>query len=136
MSDTMSAASLFFAVIGLFYGSWFGDIQTELRREKAIHRPDRTSTIRDMEAAKRSKAVPLALVSTVFAVVLLPDLVQLFASATRSFWNDGLGAFCHYSSVKTLFSAMVIIGCVMSVHAWHLVVKLNNRIASFKVKDE
>jgi hypothetical protein len=132
MSDIFSSASLFFAVVGLLYSAWYGEIRDALELKKAPKREDRKPEIRKMKSAQRSKAIPLALVATVFAAVLIPDYLKILLCSWQLYSSEGFGAIRSYSAVCTLFSAMVVITCILSIHTWHLVYRLRRTLIKFR----
>lgn len=132
MSDIFSAAGLFFAVVGLFYSAWYSEIRDALNLKKATHKADRNPEIRNIEATQRSKAIPIALLTSVFAIILIPDFFKVIIFSWKLFSDEGVVAVQSYSSVRTLFCIIVLSTSALSVHAWLRVFRLHSKLVEFK----
>ncbi len=125
MSDVLSASSLFLAVIGLLYSSWYPEVSAALRaRAKNSFREDNLQIIQDVKEAYQFRALPLAASSLLLVIILLPDFFKIVFQSVTSLLSEGLGAVKHYNAVDTLFSVMLIICVLFTIHLVNLTTKV------------
>lgn len=127
MSDLLSAASLFLAVIGLLYSVWYGEITMALATDVPKHREDRGSAIREMRTVYRTRALPLALASVTLAVVLIPDLVSVVLSAINAVSQEGAAAITLFDAARALFCAIAITSIGLAAHTLQLAWRIRAR---------
>lgn len=127
MSDLLSAASLFLAVVGLLYSVWYGEITKVLVRSVSEHKDDRGPIIRETRAVYLTRALPLALASLVLAVVLFPDLVAVLVSTFRTVFQKDTSAACIFDAVKALFCAIAVTSIGLAAHTLHLAWRTRSR---------
>jgi len=120
MSDLLSAASLFLAVIGLLYSVWYGEITKAIALTAPQHRDDRGPVIRETKTAYQTRALPLAMASVTLAIVLTPDLVSVAVSAFRAVSQEGVSAVNLYDAVRTLFCAIAVTSIGLAAHTLRL----------------
>lgn len=120
MSDLLSAASLFLAVIGLLYSVWYGEITKAIELSAPTHREDRGPVIRNVKTVYRTRALPLAVASMTLAIILTPDFVSVVWFSFRIFSDKGISAFILFDAVKTLFCAISITSICLSAHTLRL----------------
>ncbi len=124
MSDLLSAASLFLAVIGLLYSVWYGEITTAIAMRVPTHAADRGPATRELRRVARTRALPLFMSATLLASVLMPDLIAVIYSAIRRVAFDHLGALRYYDAVRMLFAAIAVTSVGLAIHTgslfWHV----------------
>jgi len=120
MSDLLSAASLFLAVIGLLYSAWYVEITKAIAMTVPKHKDDRGPAIRETRTAYRTRALPLAVASVTLAVVLFPDLVLIGVSAVRTVAEKGISAVKLFDAVRTLYCAIAVTSIGLGVHTSRL----------------
>jgi len=120
MSDLLTAASLFLAVVGLLYSSWYSEITKALAVSFPRHIQDRRIAIKETRVAYRYRALPLALASGMLAIILIPELVAVVVSAIDTIASKGLDAIQLYDAVKALFCGVAILSILLALHMLHL----------------
>ena len=123
MSDLLSAASLFLAVIGLLYSAWYSEIIKAIALTAPIHKDDQGPIIRKKKAAYQSRALPLAIASVTLAAVLTPDLISVTIFALRTVYQKGFAAVILFNPVKTLFCAIAVTSIGLAVHTSRLALR-------------
>lgn len=132
MSDLLSAASLFLAVLGLLYSAWYAEITEALNLKAPDHVEDRKPVIRRVTDAYHTRALPLAVGATCVSIILLPDLVRSLSSSWRQYRDYGVGAIASYDAVQTLFCAICAMTFGFALHGCSLARRLKARIAELR----
>lgn len=116
MSDLLSAASLFLALIGLLYSVWYEEITRAITMHVPPHEADRGPAVRELRRVTRTRALPLFMSSILLAIVLTPDLLAVIVSGIHRAVADRFGALKHYNAVKTLFAAIAVTSIGLAIH--------------------
>jgi len=117
MSDLLSAASLFLAVLGLLYSSWYAEIRQASDLAIPPHKPDRGSAISKVRAAYYTRALPLVIGAATVSIILFPDLICTLWSSFRTYRDLGFRAIRSYDAVKALFCAIWVMTMIFTIHA-------------------
>jgi len=131
MSDLLSAASLFLAVIGLLYSVWYGEITSAIALTAPKHKDDRGPVIRQTKTAYQTRACPLAIASLTLAIVLIPDLVSVAVSAFSTVSQEGVAAIKRFDAVRALFCAVAVTSIGLAVHTFRLAWRIRARWKEF-----
>jgi len=132
MSDLLSAASLFLAVLGLLYSAWYTEIRRAIDLPVPPHKQDRKPLIPQVRAAYYQRAVPLVVGAAAVSVILLPNVAETVVSSFHTYWTLGFTALKSYDSVNTLFCAIWAVIMTFTVHALGLAKGLNNKLCKLK----
>lgn len=127
MSDLLSAASLFLAVIGLLYSVWYGEITKALALGVPKHQDDRGPAIDGTRTIYRTRALPLALASITLAVVLVPDLISVVGTTLNAIAREGVSAISLFDAVRALFCAVAVTSVSLAVHTSRLAWRVRSR---------
>ena len=95
MSDLLSAASLFLAVLGLLYSAWYGEIRETLDIPAPDYKPDRGPVISKVKVAYYTRALPLVVGAATVSIILFPGpslhcLVLVSSLSGSGIWRDGV----------------------------------------------
>jgi hypothetical protein len=124
MSDLLSAASLFLAVLGLLYSAWYSEMTSALEERLPRFAEDRSRVERKARAAYRARAIPLAVGSIVLTIILLPKFINIVSYSIGEFRERGLRTIRDYDVVSTLFCAIVVVTAGAAVHMISIAVRL------------
>lgn len=116
MSDLLSAASLFLAVIGLLYSAWYKEMTDALTMTISDYKDDRGPEIHNLKVVYQTRALPLAFASGILAMILFIDLISITLEAVLLFANKGFSAIKSYDAVKTLFWVIALSSILLAVH--------------------
>jgi hypothetical protein len=75
--DLLSAESLILAVVSGLLALWYSEIQAALRLEKKLRVEDRGPEIDTMTGVLWRRAIPLAVLATLAAVIFAPNSIDL-----------------------------------------------------------
>jgi len=130
MSDLLSAASLFLAVLGLLYSSWYGEVRQALDLAIPPHKDDRRPVLSKVSAAYYTRTLPLVIGAASVSIILLPDLLRTLWSSFHSYRDLGFCAIRSYDAVKTLFCAIWAMTIMFTVHAFFLARNLKTKLST------
>jgi hypothetical protein len=122
MASLLSASSVMLAAFGFVFNSWRENLEHAMQ-EILPEEASRIEARRDIVSkATHFKAVPLALASTIVAVLFLPDGLSIVRSAITSGGQ--------YDALRAAFVAMELFWLLISGSMLRLVWKLYSRILS------
>ena len=124
MSDLLSAASLFLAVLGVLFALWYPEISKALELKIPAFKEDRAAPLRAIRAVYLSRVLPLSISAIIFSVVLIPDVWRITAISFFAYRADVLNALWSYSAVETLFCCVFLLSLFLSGHLIVLTIKL------------
>jgi len=127
MSDVLSAASLFLAVIGLLYSVWYAEIREAIEVNVPPHKEDRGPAIKKTRRTYSTRALPLAVVSLTLAVVLAPELISVAVSTATIIAQERVSALRRYDVVWSLFCAVAITSIGLAIHTSRLAWRTRSR---------
>jgi hypothetical protein len=132
VGDLLSAASLLFAVVGVLYGLWYPEITEAQAIDIPEHGPNRVKPRRQVTSVLLGRALPLALASTLVALIFLPDVIVIAVGSIRRLQADGADAVRAYDAVQTSFCVVVLFTSAIALHSvarvWRLW-KLRNALS-------
>jgi hypothetical protein len=128
MGDLLSAASLLLAVVGIFFGLWYGEISEALFASVPRHKEDRTATRQRVRAALLGRALPIALAAVPSALIFIPDGVAIIAHSVKLMSADVIIALKAYDAVRTAFVFVVLLLCILGGYATVLALRLNAKL--------
>lgn len=114
MSDEISAASLLMAVVAILYGAWYQEIISASNTNVPPH--DKHRPLAVVEAALFSRCLPLAVMAVAVVLVFLPTFVGIAGHAIAVLGESGLAGYERYSSVRTAFCLVVVVGAAIAAH--------------------
>jgi hypothetical protein len=126
--DLLSAESLILAVVSGLLALWYGEIQTALHLEKELRVEDRTPEIDTMSAALWRRAMPLAVLAALAALIFAPNSIDL----VRRLGSLGQGDLPPYDPLAVSVVAVNIGMAVVALYAIGLALALADRRRSFR----
>ncbi len=127
MNDLLSASSLFLAVIGLLYSSWYNEIKKTIDLIPEEHLEDRKKSIKTASTVYHTRALPLALATSILTLILLPDFIKILIEAIDSLISIGLKSYKNYNAVKLMYFAIFITTLGLSCHTINLSRKIYSK---------
>ena len=100
MNNLLSASSIFLAVLGLLYSSWYSEIRAALNEKIPKFKEDRTEIKGKVSEVYRYRIMPLSLGSTVLCLILLPDVVTIVIKSLSSYVSRDCSLWEQYSAVQ------------------------------------
>ncbi len=123
--NVLGAASLLLAILAVLFSLWYADIAAALRVEIPTHTEDAGPQRRQVIAAIRTRAAPLALASLVLLVVFTPEALQLIIRWGRNVDQHGLWREVKaYDPVKLSIVIVVVFLAALTAYAGWLAVEL------------
>lgn len=132
MSDLLSAASLFLAVIGLLYTAWYTEIRVVLDTTIPTHVPDRRPLSLLVHSAYLTRALPLLIGALAVSLALLPDVSRTVWRSLQAYRHFGVQAIESYDAVQTLFCAIWMTTVFFALHSHFLCRDLRKKLAKLK----
>lgn len=129
MGDLLSAASLLLAVVGIFFGLWYGEITESLALSISPHIEDRPPERRRVKVALYGKALPIALTSVPSTLIFLPDGIFIVSDAIAFVLSSPCKALASYDAVRTTFCFIVLLLAGLGAYATILVIRLRHKLA-------
>jgi len=127
MNDLLSASSLFLAVIGLLYSSWYNEIKNAENLIPEKHKDDRKKSTNIVSTTYHNRALPLALATSILTLILLPDLIKIIIEAVNRIISYGFKSFINYNAVKLMYFAISITTIGLAFHTINLTRKIRSR---------
>lgn len=115
MSDEISAASLLMAVVAILYGAWYQEI-VDAANTAVPAKHDKHKPLAAVEKALFTRCLPLAFMAVMLVLVFSPTLVGIVGHAVSVLREQGLAAYGAYSSVRTAFCVVVLVGGGIAGH--------------------
>ena len=125
MGDVLGAASLMATVVAILYSLWYPEISDVFRLEWREFHADRKAQLPTIKRALWAKAVPLALVSALPALVFAPDVSRVVVDALRDI-GQGRTSITYDSvraalvGVYVLIVLLVVVAIVQAMRVWRL----------------
>jgi hypothetical protein len=135
MADLLSAASLLLTVLGVVYGTWYSEIMNVLGETIPARRVDRGQVRGRVGGALKAKGLPLTVAAFALTVLFLPDALRIAIGGIRSFWTQGLSAFCEYNAVKAAFCLVVVLTGALAGYLVQLVRGLKAKLGEIDGPD-
>jgi len=127
MSEILSAASIFLAVLGLLYSSWYPEIKAAINEKIPHFKEDRKAVKQKVNEAYHFRIFPIALAALFLALILLPDFIKLVSSSCFEYSRSGIIALRHFHAGKTLFCAIFFMAGGLAIHTIKLTLKLRRQ---------
>jgi hypothetical protein len=124
MSDLLSAASLFLAVLGMLYATWHSEIVTASSLPIPIQKLDRRPTIAKVRHALNNRAIPLAAGAFIVAGILTKSTLQIIGEALMVWSHPSILTGSSYDPVKALFCAIYGMMVYLAIDLAKMVSKL------------
>lgn len=131
LSDLLSAASLFLAVLGVLFGLWYPEISKALEVKVPQFKEDRVAPRGAVLSVYVGRAVPLLISSTIFSLVLVPDVYEITASSLVAYRADLLSALRNYGAVETLFCCVFLMSLFLTCYLIMMIVGLKDLLRRF-----
>ena len=128
MSDLLSAASLLLTLMGIVYGIWYAEIVAAQNADVPLQYADRDTVRGQVKAALFTKALPLAIATTVLAAIFLPNAGTIALSWLGSFLAVTAQAFAHYNAVIATFCFVEILSIALAVQTVALAISLCGKL--------
>jgi hypothetical protein len=135
VSDLLSAASLFLAVLGLLYSAWYDEIGAALSIVPKEFKADRVAQIAKVKGVYRSRSIPLAGASLIIVLSLLQPLFRLLSEACATWKDLGWQAAVTYDAVKTPFALVCVATAAFAIHTGSLARKLYGKLRVLERQD-
>ena len=122
VADVMATASLLLAVVTALVGLWFGDVSRAIDEKEPKLPAERTTLCRKLAPTFWSKALPLAVGSTLIAGIFLRRLISVAMSSSRLQGQDW-----HYDDIKAAFAATEVLLVLLAITTIWLSVRLGRK---------
>lgn len=128
MGDLLSAASLLLAVVGIFFGLWYGEISEAIGLSIPPHMEDRVLIRNRVRSALYGKALPIVLTSVPSALIFFPDGVSVVRHSISRASIDLPAAVASYDAVRTAFCFVVLLLAILGFYASLLAIQLHIKL--------
>jgi hypothetical protein len=128
MSDLLSAASLFLAVLGMLYATWHGEIVAAISLPIKPHRVDRKQEVIKVCYSLNYRAIPLAAGAIIVAVILTKPAAQIIGEVLIAWSQPGRLSGFSYDPVKALFCAIYGMMVYLAIDLLKMVRQLRHRL--------
>ncbi len=132
MSDILSAISLFLAVLGLLYSTWYSALEIALNIELPKYKKDRGPALDTLNSTFYTKSLPLTISSIIISIIVLPDILKTLAEAISILFENGRIVFRYYDSVKTLFIGIYVLLLAFTIYLTNVSLKINSLLRKCK----
>jgi hypothetical protein len=123
--DVLAAASLLLAIVAVLLSLWYADIDAALRVEIRTHLEDAGPQRRQVGAAIKTRAAPLAGGALVLLLVFVPEATHLAVHWIRHAYNHGFWhAVKTYDSVELSIVVIVVFLATLTAYTVWLMVEL------------
>lgn len=123
MSDLLSASSLLLAIAAILFSLWYPDIISALNEKDTGYWENNVAPRSRVVSVIFGKALPVALISLLVAVIFLPDAVKITFDSISTYRRTGL-SIDGYDAVRTAYCFVTVLSVVLTIYMWVLVVKL------------
>jgi hypothetical protein len=124
VSPLLSATSILLAAFGFLYASWRDEITSALEPQSFEELSRLEARTRAVKAVRNTKAIPLALASTLVAALFLPPSVTMV--------RDALGNGEGYDALRAAFVLMESFWIFVAVSRLWLVWKFGRTLSDLK----
>lgn len=124
MGDLLSASSLLIAIAAILFSLWYVEITKVLEIVPKTYREDNVGARKTVSSALLTKAMPVAVMALLIALIFLPDTVGLIKEAWRAYQESGIAALEQYDAVKMAYCFVTILAIVLTIYMWLLVARL------------
>ena len=128
MSDLLSASSIFLAVLGLLYSSWYSDIRESINIPIPTYKEDRKTVREHVEEIFYFRILPIAIGSSILTVIIIPNTVKIIIESFKIYYSLKFRGIINYSAVNTLFVAFFFFTAGFSLHTVKLTFKIRNKL--------
>jgi hypothetical protein len=123
--DLLGAESLLIAVLGVLLGVWYPEISVAIHIEvpkspKDVRNIDKVS----VQTALATKALPIALMSSITCLIFLPNSIGISIDAVRDVAKRGWSALRDYDAVMTALVVVTIFAAILALYCFSLVRQL------------
>jgi uncharacterized membrane protein len=108
--DVISTATLLLAIVTALMGFWYADVSKALGEDEPNLANEKKTVVNRIKPVFRGKALPLAIGSTVVALIFVWRTIEIILEAIRS-----VGTGATYSDMKTAFVATEVLMIVLAV---------------------
>jgi hypothetical protein len=123
MSDLLSASSLLMAIAAILFGLWYSEIARVLNVKPNQYVEDNAESKRIVTTVFFTKAVPVAFMAFVVALIFLPDAFMLVGGSYRAYTQNAYVAI-KYDAVATAFCFVNLISIWLSLYMFVLLCQL------------
>jgi hypothetical protein len=116
MADILSSATLLLTLIGLIYSVWYPELMEVLEIKVPEYREDRKKPLRKVRSAFTTKALPLAIFSTLLTLAFTPIAISVVRISIRTFLEDPWSYMSKYDPVSTVFFLVIVGTAIFAVH--------------------
>jgi hypothetical protein len=124
MADILSATTLLLTLVGLLYTAWYPHLQDALETKVPAFPEDRKRELRQVRAALRTKALPLAALCTILALAFSPVAISIATASVRQLVDDPRCFVAKYDAVSTAFFLVIAAAVFLASHLLLLVTRL------------
>lgn len=124
MSDLLSASSLLMAIAAILFSLWYPEIVKALEISPKKHSADNVASRNFVSSVLFSKALPVAIMAIVVALIFLPDAFKLVKQSYNTFQHLGLSSLENYDAVRTAYCFVTFLSVVLAIYMWVFVGKL------------
>jgi hypothetical protein len=125
MSDLLSASSLLMAIAAILFSLWYADIAKALEISPRPYQEDNIGNLQTIKRVLYSKAVPVAIMATLVAIIFIPDAIRLCIDSwklnQKSSWKE---FFAAYDAVRTAYCYVSFLSLALAIYMGNLVLKL------------
>lgn len=133
MSDLLSASSLLMAIAAILFSLWYADIAKALEIVPKKFKEDNVADYHDVKNVIYAKAVPVAVMAGLVAVIFLPDAITITIESIKIYRKGGLQSIVSgYNAVKTAYCYVSLLSAILAVYMFILVKKLCALCAELK----
>lgn len=130
--NLLSASSVTLGVMTALYAHWSVEVTSALALEKAYHREDRNPAISELKRVGRYRALPIAVVSTVFVLLLIPPVLDIVLDAGAAIIEDPRNAAANYDPVAAMFAMVWLLITLLVGHSWGTWCRVRRTVEEFR----
>lgn len=133
MSDLLSASSLLMAIAAILFSLWYADIAKALEVKPGKYSVDNVASRQYVGGVIFSKAVPVATMAGLVAIIFIPDAIKIFVDSLEVYKQNGLKIlWTEYNAVKTAYCYVSLLSAVLAIYMFRLVGNLISLYSKLK----
>lgn len=113
-ANPLSASSVLLAILAILYGAWYADIKQTSEIILEDQKANRTGQRTALYSALWTKALPLALGSTITSLIFVARTLDIVAQSLSCKASAG----CQYDDVQAAFVAIELFVILITAAAW------------------
>ncbi|MFW0753187.1 hypothetical protein ACN1C3_00345 [Pseudomonas sp. H11T01] len=116
MSDLLSASSLLLAIAAILFSLWYSEISKALDVLPAKFKEDNVSNYRLVKNVLYGKALPVAVMAALIALIFLPDAIRITIESFVSLSSADTRDTYSYDAVRTAYCFVSILSIILAFY--------------------